>query len=593
MVNRILVGGVILVILVVAIAAIMATRQPAPPPEEETPTTSPTQTETTPAQTTPAETTPATEKPPEAKRVLRVGFAWPTYIDPAVGSDFSSTHAISNLYDPLVYPTPEGGVMPWVAESWEVSEDGRVWTFKIREGIKFHSGRELTAEDVAFSLKRMLTIGEGFSYLWAPYIDPDTGIKVIDEYTVQFILNKPFGPFLITLVRLYIVDQEEVMANIKTPGPYGEYGDFAKEWLLTNDAGSGPYKVKEVKLEEFIRMEKFEDYWAWKMGVIPPNPEAPDEIVFLALAVPPTERTLLLNRELEISSQWLPEEVLDALAKEEGISIAQVASGTGFYLMLNTKKPPLDDVYVRRALSYAFDYDTVIKQIYKGMPRMYGPVPPSVPGYCEVEGYEFNPEKAKEELSKSKYYPDIVNNPEKYVIEYHWVAEVPAEEKVALLFAKNVKEVLGLEVKVVKIPWLKAVEEMAKQETSPHIISIFVAPHYPEAGSLLESRYHSKSAASWEQNEWLLNETIDQMIEDALSTLDKDERFAKYCDIQKLVVKEAYSLFLFELISKFAYQSTYVYWPAAEGKAPIVMGYQIDGRFIKVFPEKRQELLGE
>ena len=596
MVNRLLVGGVILVVLVLIIAAVIATREQAPVPEEATtPATTPTPaaTETTPAQTTtPTETTPAVEKPAEAKRVLRVGFAWPTYIDPAVGSDFSSTHAISNLYDPLVFPTPDGGVMPWVAESWDVSDDGKVWTFKIRKGIKFHSGRELTAEDVAFSMKRMLLIGEGFSYLWAPYINPNTGIKVIDEYTVQFILDKPFGPFLVTLVRLYIVDQEEVMANIKTPGPYGEYGDFAKEWLLTNDAGSGPYRVKEVKLEEFIRMEKFEDYWAWKMGVIPPNPEAPDEIVFLALAVPPTERTLLLNRELEISSQWLPEEVLEALSKEKGISIAEVPSGAGFYLMMNTKKPPLDDIYVRRALAYAFDYDTVITQIYKGMPRMYGPVPPSIPGYCEVEGFTFNPDKALEELKKSKYYPDIVNNPEKYVIEYHWVAEVPAEEKVALLFAKNIKEVLGLEVKVVKVPWLKAVEEMAKQETSPHIISIFVAPHYPEAGSLLESRYHSKSAATWEQNEWLLNETIDRLIEDALSTLDKEERFSKYCELQRILTEMSPSLFLFELISKFAYQSSYVYWPAAEGKAPIVMGYQIDGRFIKVFPEKMQEVLG-
>lgn len=582
--KRVALVGIAVLVLIIAVAAYVAARpKEVPTTPAATPTTSP-----TPA--TPA-TPSVTASPRPTERVLRVGFAWPTYIDPAVGSDFSSTHAITNLYDPLVYPTADGGVIPWVAERWEVSEDGLTWTFYIRKGIKFHSGRELTAEDVAFSMKRMLIIGEGFAYLWAPYLDPD-GIKVIDKYVVQFKLKRPFGPFLFTLVRLYIVDKEEVLAHVKKPGPYGEFGDFAKEWMLTHDAGSGPYMVEDVKLEQYVRMRKFEDYWAWKMGVIPPNPEAPDVIEFLALAVPPTEKTLLMKRELEISSQWLPEEVLEALAEVKGISIAKVATGTEFYLMMNTKKPPLDDVHVRRAIAYAFDYETVIKQIFKDMPRTPGPVPSSVPGACPVEGYETDLEKAMEELKKSKYYPDIIQNPDKYVIEYHWIAEVPAEEKVALLFAANMEK-LGLKVKVVKIPWLKAVEEMAKLETSPHIISIFVAPHYPEAGSLLESRYHSKSAPTWEQNEWLLNETIDRMIEDALSALDINERFKKYCEIQKLIIEMSPSLFLFELLSKFAYQSYYVDWPAAEGKVPIVMGYQIDGRFIKVYPEKRAELLAE
>jgi len=227
----------------------------------------------------------------------------------------------------------------------------------------------------------------------------------------------------------------------------------------------------------------------------------------------------------------------------------------------------------------------------KATPLAVDPVPKVIPGWCEVPVYRRNLDKAMEELKKSKYWPDIKEHPEKYEIEVHWCKEVPAEEKLALLFAKCMEEI-GLKVKVVSTPWLKMVEEMAKLETSPHIATIFVAPHYPEAGSLLESRYHSKSAPTWEQNEWLLDEKLDKMIEDALATLDRAERFKKYCEIQKYIVEQCPSLFLFEQISKFAYQSYYVDWPQGRGEYYIpVMGYNIDCRVIQVYPEKRAKLL--
>jgi len=93
----------------------------------------------------------------EAKRELRVTFAWPTYIDPAVGSDFSSSSSFVNLYDTLVYPTPDGQITPHVAERWEVSEDGLTWTFYLRKGVKFHNGDELTAEEIEIAVAEMDT----------------------------------------------------------------------------------------------------------------------------------------------------------------------------------------------------------------------------------------------------------------------------------------------------------------------------------------------------------------------------------------------------------------------------------------------------
>jgi len=179
-----------------------------------------------------------TEAPPPAaeKQILNISFSWPTYIDPAVGSDFSSTSSLANLYDTLVFPNTDGGVDPHLAESWEVSDDGLTWTFKLKEGVKFHNGDELKASDVAWSMNRLLEIGEGLAYVFLGTVESATAV---DDYTVEFKLSQPSGLFLTSLIRLYVANEDQVMENIVTPGPHGDKGDFGKEWLLTNDAGSG------------------------------------------------------------------------------------------------------------------------------------------------------------------------------------------------------------------------------------------------------------------------------------------------------------------------------------------------------------------
>lgn len=507
-------------------------------------------------------------------RLLRVGFAWPTYIDPAVGSDYSSSTAFTNLYDPLVFPTTTGDVKPWVAENWTVSTDGLTWTFTLRDDITFPSGRKLKADDVLFSMERLITIGEGYSYLFSPYVNLTTS-SVIDDYTVQFKLDKTFGPFLTTLARLYIVDKEEVMDHIIQGGTY-DYppnGDLAREWLLTHDAGSGPYKVKEVLLEDHVYMDRFNDYWAEM------KPRSPDEIQMLALAVPTTERTMLLKKELEISSQWLPEEMLDILSKA-GLASGSYPGGDMFYFMMHCNKTPTDDIHVRKALAYAMDYETVVEEIYLDNPLAQCIVPISLAGAAELPMYRQNLTAATEELQKSKYY--ITSPSDIPEIEVHWCAEVPAEERVAMLLAESAEDI-GLRVKVVKTPWNSMIVEMADQDLSPNIETVFVAAHYAEAGSLLETRYHSKAAATWEQNEWLLNATIDTMIEEALSELNITKRYEKYAELELYLLDLCPSLFLFDHLVKHSYQP-YVVWPSVLGESIPVMGYNIDGRTIEVIP---------
>ena len=513
---------------------------------------------------------------PEEPQVgeLRVTFAWPTYLDPAVGSDFSSSSSFVNLYDTLVYPTPEGGVKANVAESWETTSDGLTWTFSLRKGITFHDGSELTAEDVAFTMDRIIAIGEGYGYMFA---DKVKSTEVVDDYTVRFNLSEPYGPFLITLVRLYILNKDVVMANIKSEGTYGDMGDYAKEWLLTNDAGSGPYKVKDVKMEEYVLMEKFGNYWGYFAL------KAPDLVKFIGTTEAVTVRTMMSRKELEIGDQWQSVEALNSLDAIEGIEIATMSYGTVFSFMMHTQKAPTDDIHFRRALAYALDYQTVVDKIFPGSILAQGPVSPGYPGHwSSFPTSGRNLDKAMEELKKSKYYNEL----DKYPVEIHWIAEVPDEEKVALLALSNFSDI-GVKTNVVKVPWLSVVEEMGNQEQSPNIVTVFVAPHYPEAGSMLSSRYHSSSAPTWEQNEWLMDSKMDMMIDDAITTIDMDERFEKYVEIQQKIDDLQPSLHLFEQAQKHPFQASYIDWPATTGDKIPVMGYDFAANLISVHPERK------
>ena len=524
-----------------------------------------------------AEAAPAKETVEEAKEVireLRVTFSWPTYLDPAVGSDFSSSSSFVNLYDTLVYPTPEGGVKANVAKRWETSADDLTWTFYLRDDVMFHDGTKLTAEDVAFTMDRLVTIGEGYGYMFS---DAVTSTEVLDDYTVRFNLSQPYGPFLVTLVRLYILNKDLVMANAKADGTYGDMGNYGKEWLLTNDAGSGPYMVKDMRLEEHLLMEKFDDYW----GYFAPN--APDLVKFIGTTEAVTVRTMMARKELEIADQWQSLEAQKSLAKLPGVKIATMSYGTVFSFMMHTRKPPTDDVHFRRALAYALDYQTVEEKIFPGSVTAEGPVSPGYPGHWSGFPKSVrNLDKAMAELKQSKYY----NNLDDYPVVIHWIAEVPDEEKVALLALSNFSDI-GVKAKVVKIPWLSVVEEMGNQDQSPNIVTVFVAPHYPEAGSMLSSRYHSNSAPTWEQNEWLLDPKIDTMIDDAIATSDIEARYEKYAEIQKLINDIQPSLHLFEQAQKHPYQAAYVDWPATTGDKIPVMGYDFAANIIQVYPERK------
>ncbi|NLS44296.1 MAG: ABC transporter substrate-binding protein [Firmicutes bacterium] len=516
--------------------------------------------------------------------IIRESGSFPLYPDPAVGNGNVECIALCNLYDSLVFPHPIEGIKPHLATDWSVSPDGLKHTFKLRRGVKFHNGDELTAEDVVFSMERLLTIGEGFAYLF----NDVTGAAAIDKYTVEFSLREPFGPFVEALVRLYILNKNQVMANIIKPGQYDEFGDYGKRWLLTNDAGSGPYMLKEMKLEEHLLAKKFEDYWQGFEG------DAPGYFKLISSCEPVTVRTMLARRELEITDMWQPMENLLTAAKIEGVELAHLPCVQNLQIMLNTKRAPTDDIHFRKALAHCMDYNTISERIYIGSPVSQGPVISIMPGHNRnLKLYEFDLEKAQEELRKSKYY----NERSKYPVAVSWSADVPEEEKIALLLQANAAK-LGIEIEIQKRQWGQIIAAAQTKETTPHGSVMFVGTHYPEAGSMLKSRYHSSTCGTWEQQEWLEDAEIDAMIEKALKTIDQKKRFSLYADIQDRLMELCPTIWLVDHYEIRAYQAGYMDWPLAdhmEAGGEIVcpaMGYSDYFRDMKIYPEKRAALTG-
>lgn len=520
--------------------------------------------------------------------IVRWESDWPTFFDPAVGTDYSDLMTMVSVHDSLVFPNDDGTIRPHLATEWTVSDDGLVYTFKLRDDVKFHNGDLLKASDVVFSFNRLQTIGEGIAYLFRTKDESGNiiagveTVDAIDDHTVQFKLVRPYGPFLSALVRLYIVNERQVMENIdKSSRLYGEYGDYAKGWYLTHDAGCGPYTVTDVRMEEYVMGEKFDDYWGgWE-------DDAPD---FFKIFASPGEigiLTLMKNKEMEFTDEWQSQEAYARLRDLDNVDVVEFFVGQNLNLLLNTKKPPTDDVHFRKALSYIFDYDTVNDVIWPANRQSVGPVPFDVPGHADVYQYKRDPEKAKAELALSKY----ADNPGEYPVTISWAAEIPDEEKLALLFQANCAEI-GVNVEVQKRPFGTMIDDAQQPETTPNASVVYMAAHFAEAGAMLKSRYHSDSQGTTDQMEWLGDTTLDGMIDDALATPDQTERFAKYAKIQEYLVDLAPTIWVSDKGEQRAYQLDYFYWPvvdkAREGK-PVCpyMGYFTYVKDMKIFVDKK------
>lgn len=475
--------------------------------------------------------------PAAAQTVLRLDEVAVGELDPAKATDYADSILMFNVYDTLVLPKQgEPGYAPHLAEGWEA--DGNDFVFTLRKDVKFQSGNPLTASDVVFSFNRMRALGQGLSHLFQK-VD---GAEVVDEYTVRFRLKEPYSPFIASLVRLPIVDEKLVRENLGEGD--GEMKDWGQAYLSSHSAGTGAYKVVSHNPQEETVMEKNPDYF---LGV---SEKAPDVVRMRYSLEPATVRTLIAQGEHDISSQWLPPEVLKSLAANGAQMLTEHSAGA-YYIKMNTRKPPLDDANCRLALAKAFDYSAAIAMVAitdtvaQGRPST-GAIPVGMIGSNPRDQIlKRDLDAAKQYLAECKY------DPSEFTLEISWIGEVPIEERFALLMQANFSE-LGIRSEIRKVPWALFTEQVTKPETTPHISQIFANAVTGDPDTLLYTMYHSSVSGTWQAAEYLNDAEVDAALEEGRTVADQDARAATYKRLNDRLMAIAPTIYGYDRQSVFA-----------------------------------------
>jgi peptide/nickel transport system substrate-binding protein len=449
------------------------------------------------------------------------------YADPMVFWDPAETWAaeikvLQNIYETLVRvdPLDNNKFIPVLAESWEESEDHLKWTFHLREGVKFHSGKELTADIAACALNRTIEMGKGASYIWKGVKD----IKAVDDTTLEITLEHP-------LPMLFVVSSG-----------YGAYiydPDYSKDWYYEPNAdGTGPYKLMSYKKDSEIVLQKFDDYWAgW-----PEDNERCDYAIIKVVSESATRRQMLVSGEADVVEQ-LPVEDIQALKNDENIAISDVTSFQQLYGFINTQKPPLDNKLVRQALAYLLPYQDIIDYVMLDTAvQDRGVIPPTLWGHGEdVFQYTYNPEKAKQLLAEAGY-PDGG-----FKLLYTYTAGDKNEQKVGELFKDALQKVnIDMEIRGMtvdsKYNLCKATDPKDRQD----ITMLYWWPDNVDPSGYMFSQFHSEEEVGFNFG-YYSNPEVDRLIEEAIdiSGISIEEATKKYVEAQKIIVDESPALMIY------------------------------------------------
>lgn len=442
--------------------------------------------------------------------------------DPA--AEFSNgIWLMNNMYEQLVrYDAIEKKVVPLLATEYSVSEDGLTWTFKLREGVKFHDGSDFTAEAVKFSIDRTIRLAAGASYIW----DPVEQINVVDDHTVEFKL-KYQAP-------LDLIASTGYAAFIYSPKNVGENDDWFQEG---HECGTGPYKLKSFKWGDEVIIEKFDEYWGgWPEKHI-------STVVLKKVSETATRRQMIEKGEAAITSE-LPYSDVNALKENKDVVVSIEPSLQNLWGMLNTQKPPLDNILVRQALSYAFPYQQVIDYAMGGYAvQSYGVVPTGMWGFSEdVLQYNYDLDKAKDLLAEAGY-PD---GGFKLLLTY--MSGDEAEKNTAELYKAELGK-LGIDLEIRSMPW-DSQWELSKSTNIADRQDIFVMywwPDLPSPYSFLYSTYHSEDEPLFNMS-YYNNSEFDTLIDEAnqTSAVDKGKAEEMFIEAQNVLMKDAATIPMYD-----------------------------------------------
>ena len=440
-------------------------------------------------------------------------------LDPAL-SEESPSSIVGAIFSGLVRIDKDLKVVSDIAERWEVSEDGKTYTFHLREGVKFHDGKPVTAGDFKYSWERACDpetesrkartyLGDivGAKEMLAGEATELSGVRVINDLTLEVTIDGPKPYFLgkLAYVTAYVVDRANVARGMN--------------WT-DKPNGTGPFKLKEWKKGELLVLERNENYYL--------GPTKLKNVVFQIYA----GRRMMMYEQGEIDTTGVSiydlDRVLDP-ADPLNQELLTTPSIDVDYLGFNVAMPPFDDPKVRRAFALALDMDKILEVSLKGNAERSGVfVPPGIPGHNdELEPLPFDPEQAKQLIAESKY-GSVDNLPP--VILYALYSAGPDEEAAVAMWRQN----LGVEVEVQVIEELEEWYERSNNREFQLFFGGWRAD-YIDPQNFLEILFHSQS----EENRFAYsNPEVDAALEEAAVELDEETRLKMYQDIEKMILED-------------------------------------------------------
>ena len=458
-------------------------------------------------------------------------------VDPKFLKGRQTQNVVRLMFDSLYHRDNDMQIIPWLATSLE-NPDELTWRFHLREGVKFHNGNDFKANDVKFSIERLME--DDSVWNTASFVDR---VEVVDDYTVDIITQEPFAAFMTRLVLWHMTDEEY-------------FNEVGEEGFLESPVGTGPYKFVEWVKDERVVLEANEDYWRGAPNI--------GTIIFTPIPENATRLAALEAGDVDIVSE-VPPEYIDQPG--EGVEIATVPGTRAFYLGMNVNVAPFDDIRVRQAMNYAVDVDSIIEFVLNGLARpIDNPLLPEAFGYAATPVYHYDPERAMSLLADAGY-------PDGFEME---LDTHPALKEIAEAVAGQLSAV-GIEatVNVMERPTLVAKYEpggsqafmtswgnseadadgiLTKQFTSTRYGCDLVAFEYPDPqsgfGDSAKGCYYTGYG----------NPVVDAAVAEGKINVDPAVRQAAYYEALQVIVEEAPWVFLYNPSEVFAHSSRVQGW---------------------------------
>jgi len=461
-------------------------------------------------------------------------------LDPAEAYELSGIEVISNTYDRIMRfePTDINKLVPGVAESVDVSADGKTFTFKIRAGQKFASGNPVTAGDAAWSLQRVIKLQKTpvflLSQLGWTADNIDQMVTAPDDATLKVTIAANYAPTLVYALLGSVVGS---VVDMKTAMSHETAGDMGNGWLKNNSAGSGAYILKSWKPNDSVAMEANPNYRGGlaklKRVVIRHIPDAS------------AQRLALEKGDVDIAENLTPDQVT-AVADNKDLKITTIPQALLYYIGLNQKTKELQDPKVRQALRYLVDYDGMANSFLKGADQVHQSFWAS--GFWasyDENPYKFDPAKAKDLLKEAGY-------PDGFSIDLDAPNFAPFTN-----MAQSVQATMaqgGIKVNIVSAEMKPLLTKYRAREHQ--MLMVYWGPDYMDphtnADGFVTNNDNTDGAAghplAW-RNTWQSTE-LNTAVANAASERDEDKRKQDYIDLQKTMLDQGPYIIMFQSTSQ-------------------------------------------